>query len=192
MAAHQTHVTWKAPPKSLHGIAITLGKYFGLMISFPPTFSNITANVQIQGIQTGRLQQQLGKYHNNECKHRWWQSCMKGWWFLKLCYVPPNAGGFWCFFHPWVQLLHQLPSLAKFGIQTQPMRRIALHLGQRCTALTFQYPILYRPPVIFFPRSKSMQIPLLWLNLSRSSNPGMSHRVIWGAFPFLDYHQARF
>ena len=96
------------------------------------------------------------------------------------------------FFHPWVQLLHQLPSLAKFGIQTQPMRRIALHLGQRCTALTFQYPILYRPPVIFFPRSKSMQIPLLWLNLSRSSNPGMSHRVIWGAFPFLDYHQARF
>lgn len=81
------------------------------------------------------------------------------------------------FFHPWVQLLHQLPSLAKFGIQTQPMRRIALHLGQRCTALTFQYPIAtdvatgHRVSTVLFigevtrlivklhPKSKGQQVP---------------------------------
>lgn len=141
MAAHQTHVTWKAPPKSLHGIAITLGKYFGLMISFPPTFSNITANVQIQGIQTGRLQQQLDKYHNNECKHRWWQSCMKGWWFLKLCYVPPNAGGFWCFFP---SLGSTVASTAQLGKIWHPDTADAAHcIAPRPTLHSLDLPVPY-------------------------------------------------
>ena len=62
----QCHVTQKAPPKSLHGIAITLEKCFGLMISLSPHFQvSQQIPVHIRGIKTGRLQRQLGEYPNN-------------------------------------------------------------------------------------------------------------------------------
>ena len=125
----QCHVTQKAPPKSLHGIAITLEKCFGLMISLSPHFQvSQQIPVHIRGIKTGRLQRQLGEYPNNGL-----QASM----MTKLHEMPTVSQTMPDVFHVVFRSLgstvSSTASLFQFGIQTQPMRRISLHLGQRCT-----------------------------------------------------------
>ncbi len=70
-----------------------------------PTFSSITANSWAYSWDFN-----WAAPATMDCKHRWWQSCMKCRPFLKQCRM-----FFMLFSDPWVQLFHQLPACSNLG-----------------------------------------------------------------------------